>query len=175
MIQSSRWWKLETTSQGAKRRSWPWTERRRRCRVEEILDTDLHNFYLQISALILEILQPLVVEFLVVSHVSRSGCVQNRWARGFSSLAAPFWFPFHSLSLTDYFLLLSAVHTGNAGGGGQPRSGVEEGWGNPLHSHWLHCEHLICRARHITRYETHSWQTEFTLGDQIKYLGFQIL
>lgn len=28
------------------------------------------------------------------------------------------------------------MHTGNAGGGGQPSSGVEEGWGNPLHSHW---------------------------------------
>lgn len=33
---------------------------------------DRRNFYLQITALILEILQPLVVQFLAVSHVSAS-------------------------------------------------------------------------------------------------------
>lgn len=39
---------------------------------KELLDTHRRNFYLQIAALVLEILQPLVVQFLAVSHVSAS-------------------------------------------------------------------------------------------------------
>lgn len=110
-----------------------------------ILDTNLHNFYLQITAFILEILQPLVVQFLVVGHVSSSGYVRYNQTRGFSLCAVlvPFSPP---LVKRLFSAVLSAVHTGNAGGGGQPRAGVEEGWGNPLHSHWLHWLHVsVCR------------------------------
>lgn len=39
-----------------------------------------------------------------------------------------------------FFAAVSAVHTGNAGDG-------EEGWGNPLYSHWCLCERP-CAARH---------------------------
>lgn len=74
-VQSSRWWKLETTSQGSQQANLAVNRAAAAARKKaELLDTDLRNFYLQITALILEILQPLVVQFLVVSHVSSCGC-----------------------------------------------------------------------------------------------------
>lgn len=65
--------KLETTSQGSQGAKLAANGAKlavKRRRRQAILDTDPRNFYLQITALIFEILQPLVVQFLAVSHVS---------------------------------------------------------------------------------------------------------
>lgn len=47
------------------------------------------------------------------------------------------------------------MHTGNAGGGGQPVC-VEEGWGNPLDSHWFRSNIIF--------------NTEFQFLDRFGYL-----
>lgn len=106
---------------------------------EEILHRQIYqDVYLQITALVLEILQTLVVQFLVVCHGSVSGCSRYDESSGFSFLARLVSFSLFSQPCVRrlFSAAESAVHTGNAGGGGQPSSGVEEGWGNPLHSHW---------------------------------------
>lgn len=62
-------WKLETTSQGSQ-------GAKLAANGAKLADeaaprrSDPRNFYLQIAALVLEVLQPLVVQFLAVSHVS---------------------------------------------------------------------------------------------------------
>lgn len=62
-------WKLETTSQGSQGAKLAANGAKLAAEAAPSR-SDPRNFYLQIAALVLEVLQPLVVQFLAVSHVS---------------------------------------------------------------------------------------------------------